>query len=124
MRLKSNVGTMTVSRKATLPGYNKSVRFSTRAITNIIALHNLIEQYRVTYYSDDLIFVVYRELESKPNMEFCMHESGLHYYDPRKEAHLTFVNTVSDKNESFTQRQIKGADIARKLYKTLSYPSI
>jgi hypothetical protein len=44
-------------------------------------------------------------------MEFRMHESGLHYYDPRKEAHLTFVNTVSENKESFTKRQIKGADL-------------
>jgi hypothetical protein len=124
MRLKSNGDTMAVSRKATLPGYNKSVWFSTRAITNIIALRNLIEQYRVTYDSDDLIFVLHRESESKPNMEFRMHESGLHYYDPRKEAHLTFVNTVSKNKEGFTQRHIKGADLARVLYKTLSYPSM
>jgi hypothetical protein len=115
---------MTVSRKATLPGYNKSVWFSTRAITNIIALRNLIEQYHVTYDSDDLMFVVHRESESKPNMEFRMHESGFHYYDPRKEAHLTFINTVSENKEGFTQRQIKGEDLARNLYKTLSYPSM
>jgi hypothetical protein len=95
MRLKSNGGTMAESRKATIPGCNKSVWFSTRAITNIIALRNLIEQYRVTYDSDDLMFVVHCESEYKPNMELCMHESGFHYYDPRKEAHLTFFNTVS-----------------------------
>jgi hypothetical protein len=77
-----------------------------------------------TYDSDDLMFVVHRESESKPNMEFRMHESGLHYYDPRKEAHLTFVNTVSENKEGFTQRQIKGADLARNVYKTLSYPSM
>jgi hypothetical protein len=115
---------MAVSRKATLPGYNKSVWFSTRAITNIIALRNLIEQYHVTYDSDNLMFVVHRKSEPKPNMELLMHESGLHYYDPRKEAHLNFVNTVSKNKEGFTQRQIKGADIARNLYKTLSYPSM
>jgi hypothetical protein len=96
MRIKSNGGTMVVTRKATMEGYNKTVWFSTRAITNIIALRNLIDQYRVTYDSDNLIFVVHRELESNPNMEFKMHNSGLHYYDPRKEQHLTFVNTVSE----------------------------
>jgi hypothetical protein len=84
MRLKSNDSTMIVTRKATLPGYNKSVWFSTREITNIIALRNLIDQYRVTYDSDDLMFAVHRESESKPNMEFKMHKSGLHYYDQRK----------------------------------------
>jgi hypothetical protein len=124
MRLKSNGGTMAVSRKATLPGYNKSVGFSTIAITNIIALRNLIEQYRVTYEIDDFMFVVRRESESKRNMEFRMHKSGLHYYDPRKEAHLTFVNTVSYNKEGFIKRQIKGADLARNLYKTLSYLSM
>jgi hypothetical protein len=55
MRLKRNGGTMVVTRKATMEGYNKTVWFSTRAITNIIALHNLIDQYRVTYDSDDLM---------------------------------------------------------------------
>jgi hypothetical protein len=95
MRLKSNGCTMVVSRKAMMEGYNKTVWFSTRAITKIIALHNLIDQYRVTYDSDDLMFVVHRESESKPNMGFKMHKSGLHYYEPKKEHHLTFVNTVS-----------------------------
>jgi hypothetical protein len=95
MRLKRNGGTMVVTRKATMMGYNKTIWFSTRAITNIIALHNLIDQYRVTRDSDDLMFVVHRESESKPNIKFIMHESGLHYYDPRREHHLTFVNTVS-----------------------------
>jgi hypothetical protein len=122
MRLKSNDGTMVVTRKATMDGYNKTVCFSTRAITNIIALRNLIDQYRVTYDNDNLMFVVHRESESKPNNEFKMHKSGLHYYDPSKEHHMTFVNTVSENNTGFTKRQIKCAEIARNLYKT--YPSM
>jgi hypothetical protein len=124
MQLKSNVGTMVITRKATMEGYSKTVWFITRAITNIIALRNLIDQYRVTYYSDDLMFVVHRESESKSNMEFKMHKSGLHSYDLRKEHHMTFVNTVSENNTGFTKRQIKCAEIAQNLYKTLSYPSM
>jgi hypothetical protein len=76
MRLKSNGGTMVVTRTATMPGYNKDVWFSTRAITNIIALSNLIQQYRVTYNSDDRMFVVHRESQVKSNMEFRMHKWG------------------------------------------------
>jgi hypothetical protein len=124
MRLKSNGGTMVVTQKATMERYNKNVWFSTRAITNIIALHNLIDQYRVTDDSDELMFVVHRELESKPNMEFKMHKSGIHYYDPRKEHHMTFVNTDSENKTGCTKRQIKCAEIARNLYKTLIYPSM
>jgi hypothetical protein len=53
-----------------------------------------------------------------------MHKCGLHYYDPRNEKHLAFVNTVSEKEEGFTKRQIKGAELAQTLYKTLSYPTM
>jgi hypothetical protein len=123
-RLKRNVGTMVVTQKAKMEGYNKTVWFSTRAITHIIALRNLIDQYRVTYESDDLMFVVHRESESKPNMEYKMHKSGLNYYDLRKEHHMTFVNTVSENKTGFTKRQIKCAEIARNLYKTLRYQSM
>jgi hypothetical protein len=122
MRLKSNGGTMAVTRKSTMPGYNKDVWFSTRAITNIIALSNLIQKYRVTYDSDDNLFVVHQESQGKLNMEFCMHKCGLHYYNQRNEKHLAFVNTVSENKEGFTKRQIKGADLAQTLYKTSSYP--
>ena len=68
------------------------------------------------------MFVVHRESEKKPNMEFRMHESGLHYYDPRNEE-FNFVNTVSGNKQGFTKRQIKGAEVARTLYAKLSYPS-
>jgi hypothetical protein len=64
---------MVVTQKSMMTGYNKTVWFSTRAITNIIAQRNLIDQYRVTYNSDDLMFVFHRESEYKPNMEFRMH---------------------------------------------------
>jgi hypothetical protein len=115
---------MSVTRKAAMPGYNNDVWFSTRAITNIIALRNSIQQYRVAYDSDDKMFVVHRESQGKPNMELCMHNCGLHYYDPRNENHLAFINTISENKEGFTKRQIKGAELARTLYKTLSYPSM
>jgi hypothetical protein len=124
MRLKSNGGIMVVTRKATMPGYNKDFWFSTRAITNIIALSNLIQQYRVTYDSDDKMCVVHRESQGKPNMEFLMHKCGLHYYDPRNKNHIAFVNPVSENKKGFTKRQIKNAELSRTLYKTLSYPSM
>jgi hypothetical protein len=116
---------MLVSQKAMIPGYKKEVWFSTRALTNIIALSNLIQQYRVTYDSVNLMFVVHRGPE-KPNMEFRMHKSGLHYYDPRsqKNEQLAFVSTVAENMLGFTKRQIKGAEVVRTLYSTLGRPSM
>jgi hypothetical protein len=57
-------------------------------------------------------------------MEFKMYKSVLHYYDPRKEHHLPFVNTFSENKTGFTKRQIKCAEIAQNLYNNLSYPSM
>jgi hypothetical protein len=115
---------MVLTRKATMPGYNKGVWFSTRAITNIIALRNLIQQYGVTYDSDDKMSVVHPESQGKPNIEFRMHKCGLHYYNPRNDNHLAFVNTVSENKEGLTKRQIKNAELTLTLYKTVSYASM
>jgi hypothetical protein len=122
MRLKSNGGTMTVRQQATIRGYEQKVWYSERAITNILALSNVIKQYRVTYDSDEQMFIVHRQPHGLPNMKFRMHHSGLHYYDPR-DGEFTFVNTVSENMEGFTKRQIQRAGVARTLYATLSYPS-
>ena len=68
IRLKSNGGTIKVNHKATINGYERPVWFSKDAITNIIALKNIIRQYRVTYDSDELTFFVHREAANKKNM--------------------------------------------------------
>jgi hypothetical protein len=122
MRLQSNGGTMTVNHKAMIEGYNKKVWYSKDAITNIIDLSNLIQQYHVTYDRRDQIFVVHPESQDKPYMEFRMHESRLHYFDPNNEAFI-FITTVLGNKEGYTQRQIKGAKSARTLYTKLGYPS-
>jgi hypothetical protein len=123
MTVQSNGGKLSVSHQAKVDGYDKKVWFSEKAITNIVALSNVSKQYRVTYDSDDKAFVVHREDQGKPNMEFWMHKSGLHVYDP-KETNLSFVHTVIGNKEHYSQRQIKGAELARVLHATLGYPSV
>jgi hypothetical protein len=123
MRLKSNGRTMEVKKQAIMPGYHAHVWYNKKAITNILSLSNLIKQYRVTYDSSDQSNVCGAcELEGKPDMEFRMHKSRLHYFDPR-DSEFTFVNTVSKNKAGFTKRQIKEAEVARSLYSKLNYPS-
>ena len=55
-------------------------------------------------------------------MEFRMHESGLHYYEPHNK-YFSFINTVSVNKEGYTQRQIKSAEIPSTMYDKLCYPS-
>ena len=118
MRLNINGGNMLLTHKAKIAGYHKNVWFNKRAITNIIDLSNIIQQYLVTYYSDDNILIVQQEAEYKPNMEFKMHKSKLHYYDLRNK-HFSFINTVSVNKEGYTQRNTKSAEVARTLYANL-----
>jgi hypothetical protein len=54
------------------------------------------------------MFVVHKESDGKPNMEFRMHESGIHFYDPRNDE-LIFAKIVSGNKEGFTKRQTKEA---------------
>jgi hypothetical protein len=122
MRLKSNGGTMEVKKQAIMPGYHAHIWYNKKAITNILSLSNVIKQYRVTYDSNDQMFVVHREPEGKPDMEFWMHKSGLQYFDPSN-SEFIFVNTVSKNKAGFMKRQIKEAEVARSLYSKLNYPS-
>jgi hypothetical protein len=113
---------MEVKHQADMKGYHKLVWYNEKAITNNLALSNAIKQYRVTYDSNDKMFIVHRQSHGLPNMEFRRHQSGLHYYDPRN-AELTFISTVSGNKEGFTKRHIESGEVARTLYATLSYPS-
>jgi hypothetical protein len=91
MRLKSNGRTMEVKKQAIMRGYHAHVWYNIKAITNILSLSNVIKQYLVTYDSNDQIFVVHREPEGKPDMEFRMHKSGLHYFDPRDNEFILLI---------------------------------
>jgi hypothetical protein len=124
MKLQSNGGTMVVRHKAKITSYDYEVWFDESAITNIIALSNLIKQYQVTYDSDDKMFVVHREAVNKPNMHFKMHLSRLHYYDPQGDHFAFNIHAVSENKLGFTKRQLKGAESARTLYSNLGYPSM
>jgi hypothetical protein len=57
-----------------------------------------------------------------PDIEFKMHESGLHYWDPTNDTtktgpntktKLTFVETVEDRKKLYSKRQVKLVEVAR-----------
>jgi hypothetical protein len=123
MRLKRNGGTMEVKKQVIMPGYHTHVWYNKKAVTNILSLSNVInKQYRVSYDSNDQMFVVHHNLEGKLDMEFQMDKSGLHYFDPR-DSEFTVINTVSENKAGFMKSQIKDAEVARSLYSKLNYMS-
>ena len=108
-----------------VPGYDFWVWFTTRAMTNIISLKNLIHSYRVTYDSkQQMAFIVHWEEFGLPNMIFDMHPCGLHVYYPEKsDGQYGYVQTVAESMKLLTKQQIEGTLKVRHLYKTLGYPS-
>ena len=59
--LRSNGGEIVIHHKEVVAGCIKDLWSDKTAITNIFALKNLIQQYRVTYHSLDQMFIVHRE---------------------------------------------------------------
>jgi hypothetical protein len=123
-RMQSNGGTVTLRHKAQVDdGYHLDVWFDKDAITNIVALKNLITLCDMTYSKSEESFFVHREEFGLPDMQFQMHHSGLHYHDPTDLHNFQFVTTVSGNKAHFTARQIQGAQKARCFYSQLAYPS-
>ena len=108
MKLKGNGNILAVTHKAKFPGYEQDVLLRKNSITNIIALKKLIKPYRVTYDSIDQIFVVHREDQEKPNMEFKMHESVIHCYNPTDKVVL-LINDVSENKQILSKGNINSA---------------
>ena len=63
MRIKRNGRNMVVTHKSNVARYHKNIWFRNRAITNIITLSNVIQQYRVIYDSEEKMLIVHREAE-------------------------------------------------------------
>ena len=123
LTLQSNGGSMRVNQVADIGKDQSPVWFSSKAITNILSLKEVIRRYRVTYDSDDRAFFVFREKYGLPNMIFRMHKSGLHYYDPSSKD-FSFVVTVEDNKLPFSKRQVEAAEKARGFYAGLAFPSM
>ena len=56
-------------------------------------------------------------------MEFLMHGSGIHYYEPPKKD-LLFLNTVSKNKEGFIKRKIKSAVKYQDIQHTIIFPIV
>jgi hypothetical protein len=97
---------MLISHKAVVPGLKQDVWFDTSALSNIVALNTVSQQYHVTYASaEGSCFIVHRqEANSMPNMVFHMHPSGLHYCNSSATSNFTFLTTVEGNKAGLSQQ--------------------
>jgi hypothetical protein len=74
MNMTSNRGGLQISKECMVPEYDFWVWLTTRAMTNIICLKNLIHPHPVTYDSKpQMAFIVHWEEFGLPNMIFDIH---------------------------------------------------
>ena len=69
------------------------------------------------------MFLVYREDQEKPNMEFKMHQSGLHCYNPT-DKEVVLINTVSGNKQVFPRDKLmvqNKQNIVRQTWLPISY---
>ena len=121
----SNGGTQVSSLVGRLKGFG-DVWFNTESLANILSLAEMVNKYRVTFDSKDgNKFIIYKS--DGFTVEFKQSIHGLYYHDIRWRRHntkeFTLVSTVAANKENFTQRQIKNADVAVRLYKSICTPS-
>ena len=74
-----------------------------------MALKQLINQDQVTYNIIDQTFLVYREDQEKPNMEFSIHQSGIYCYN-QTDKEVVLINAVSGNKQVFSKGKIHGAE--------------
>ena len=121
MTVCGNGGTLTTNKKAYIHNYG-DVWFHEHAITNILALKNVLKQYRVTYDSGlNGCFTIHKGCQGT-DMEFKMHKDGLHYHDTGGHE-LSFIQTVKETSEGYSQRQIAQAKMAREFQAKVGHPS-
>ena len=105
-------------------------------IANIVSLAKISDKYRVTFDSaNGNCFIVH--VSPKKKIWFVQSTEGLYYHDTAASnghatftqlmgacPEMTFVDTVSENMEGFSQRQIAGAKRTQDAYKTLGFPSM
>ena len=65
------------------------------------------------------MFIVHCEENNKPNMNFRMHESDLHYFGPAE--YFTFVIKVAENKKHYIKQHIKASVRAAYTYGTVTY---
>ena len=101
--------------------YNKD------SIANILSFADVRKVCRITMDTSDASQMCVHRLDGSSRMVFKEHPSGLYVYDAgikenNNTAAYTMVSTVAAQKELFSTRDIKAADAARELYRTIGRP--
>ena len=123
LSLSTQAGTTSTNLMGDLPGYHRRVWFHPEGIANILSLKNVSDRHHVWFNSaDDNAFHV---KGSDGDKIFTQSDEGLYYMDMSSVTNgKAFVTTVDDKKSSYTVRDYKRAEAARKLQVIVGRPEL
>ena len=119
--LSTNGGVLKCDQKGELPGYGE-VWYDEKAIANVISFSNAEKKgkYQITY-NQDVGFTMKNLINGNVNV-FKKDETGL--FTTPMEKDINMMNTVEENKKLYTKRQVDRAEVARKLYQVIGYPSL
>lgn len=120
MTVHTNGGSLSTTQKGTFDGYGE-VWYHPDAMSNILSVKNVKKQFRITYDSEGKDrFTVHKD---NRQIHFDCSNNGLYFHDFNNR-NITLVNTIEEKKEGFSKRQVEQAKLAKKLYHTMGLPSM
>ena len=127
---RSNGGLQISDQRGTIPGFGTTVWYNPNSLANILSLASVRKVCRVTMDTniENAIFV---HKKDGTIMKFSASSKGLYYYEVPKtvksktsvDAYLFLIKTVDGNKAQFTQRELEGAEHARKIYALTNSPS-
>jgi len=119
MTIYSTGGCKTTNMKGDL-GNIGEVWYMPDGIANVLSLKEVKKLYPITYDSrEGDVFTVHTP---EHKVHFKCSDEGLYYHDVDNRA-ITLVTTVEGNKEGYSERQIKQAELARKIYAMVGRPS-
>jgi hypothetical protein len=138
IRVNCNSGYVVLDQQGTLGSYPERVWYHPTGIANLVSLHHVKRHFRLTMDTNvaDAIFLHSQDGRRIP---FTPSEKGLYKYElPAGQSvrHIwsflshrsgwnesTLIDTVEDRSEFYTRRELEQAKLARQLQNIVGYPS-
>ena len=116
--VKCNAGSRTTNWVGDFPGLPEPVWLDEDGRCNILSMKRVKKYYKIVYDSDDGRGFIVTHREKGTSRAFFESKKGLHYSDfetHRKSAHIFATTTVAKQKQQFTKRDVRRAEVARRL---------
>ena len=125
IRIRCNAGITTLNQMGYLGDYPHPVWFNPDGGANIMSMYNITQQYHLSMDSQDANAILMHHNDGNVT-EFTPSAHGLYKYALSNNESISgfwsCIQTVSDRKEHYTQRELQGADRVRRFQNIIMRP--